>query len=220
MALAASLLALPGLLVQPSLRPSGVVRLQRASAPAMEDEGFKMPDLPDIPNPFGGGGGGGGGGGAGGGGDGESPFAMISKMAEAGRLERLPNGGRGPKPNERFPDEAILDEGILDPVYDEAARYPYKGESKFGIVAYAERLNGRAAMVGFTALFLIELVSGKGLIELLGLQYDEGAQMAIADGGIVGFVLAWVARLIVLGAAGASVFAITKLDEAAEKQEA
>ena len=44
MALAASLLALPGLLVQPSLRPSGVVRLQRASAPAMEDEGFKMPD--------------------------------------------------------------------------------------------------------------------------------------------------------------------------------
>ena len=54
MALAASLLALPGLLVQPSLRPSGVVRLQRASAPAMEDEGFKMPDLPDIPNPFGG----------------------------------------------------------------------------------------------------------------------------------------------------------------------
>ena len=105
-------------------------------------------------------------------------------------------------------------------MYDEAARYPYKGESKFGIVAYAERLNGRAAMVGFTALFLIELVSGKGLIELLGLQYDEGAQMAIADGGIVGFVLAWVARLIVLGAAGASVFAITKLDEAAEKQEA
>ena len=63
MALAASLLALPGLLVQPSLRPSGVVRLQRASAPAMEDEGFKMPDLPDIPNPFGGGGGGGAGGG-------------------------------------------------------------------------------------------------------------------------------------------------------------
>ena len=107
MALAASLLALPGLLVQPSLRPSGVVRLQRASAPAMEDEGFKMPDLPDIPNPFGGGGGGSAGGG--GGGDGESPFAMISKMAEAGRLERLPNGGRGPKPNERFPDEAILD---------------------------------------------------------------------------------------------------------------
>ena len=41
MALAASLLALPGLLVQPSLRPSGVVRLQRASAPAMEDEGFE-----------------------------------------------------------------------------------------------------------------------------------------------------------------------------------
>ena len=67
MALAASLLALPGLLVQPSLRPSGVVRLQRASAPAMEDEGFKMPDLPDIPNPFGGGGGGGGAGGGDGG---------------------------------------------------------------------------------------------------------------------------------------------------------
>ena len=145
--------------------------------------------------------------------------ARASSMTPSSRTAALKRG-RGPKPNERFPDEAILDEGILDPVYDEAARYPYKGESKFGIVAYAERLNGRAAMVGFTALFLIELVSGKGLIELLGLQYDEGAQMAIADGGIVGFVLAWVARLIVLGAAGASVFAITKLDEAAEKQEA
>ena len=71
-------------------------------------------------------------------------------------------------------------------MYDGRRGTRRKGESKFGIVAYAERLNGRAAVVGFTALFLIELVSGKGLIELLGLQYDEGAQMAIADGGIVG----------------------------------
>ena len=34
---------------------------------------------------------------------------------------------------------------------------------------YAEQLNGRAAMVGILALILIELLTGKGVLTLLGL---------------------------------------------------
>lgn len=40
---------------------------------------------------------------------------------------------------------------------------------KAGFTTYAERLNGRAAMVGFVALIAIEYVTGKGLLTLLGL---------------------------------------------------
>lgn len=41
---------------------------------------------------------------------------------------------------------------------------PRKGFNK-----YAEQLNGRAAMVGIVGLILIELITGKGLLTLLGL---------------------------------------------------
>ncbi|MDR9402109.1 MAG: hypothetical protein RI580_01595 [Halothece sp. Uz-M2-17] len=46
---------------------------------------------------------------------------------------------------------------------------PNTQEPKFGFNKYAERLNGRAAMIGFTALLLIEFFSGKGLLAWLGL---------------------------------------------------
>ena len=39
-----------------------------------------------------------------------------------------------------------------DPVYDDV--YKYKGYSSFGFVDTAETINGRAAMMGFTILFL------------------------------------------------------------------
>jgi hypothetical protein len=41
---------------------------------------------------------------------------------------------------------------------------------KLGFNDYAERLNGRAAMVGFIAIILIELVTGEGLLSWLGLR--------------------------------------------------
>ncbi len=41
---------------------------------------------------------------------------------------------------------------------------------KLGFNDYAERLNGRAAMVGFIAIVLIELVTGEGLLSWLGLR--------------------------------------------------
>jgi hypothetical protein len=42
-------------------------------------------------------------------------------------------------------------------------------EPKFGFNDYAERLNGRAAMVGFILALTIEYVTGQGLLSWLGL---------------------------------------------------
>ncbi|NEQ23163.1 MAG: hypothetical protein F6K28_29215 [Microcoleus sp. SIO2G3] len=46
---------------------------------------------------------------------------------------------------------------------------PKQQEPKFGFNDYAERLNGRAAMIGFVATLLIEYFTGQGLLEWLGL---------------------------------------------------
>jgi len=42
-------------------------------------------------------------------------------------------------------------------------------QPRFGFNEYAERLNGRAAMLGFVAALIIEYVTGKPLLEWLGL---------------------------------------------------
>lgn len=47
---------------------------------------------------------------------------------------------------------------------------PNLEEPKFGFNDYSERLNGRAAMVGFLLLILIEFITGQGLLSWLGLQ--------------------------------------------------
>lgn len=46
---------------------------------------------------------------------------------------------------------------------------PRLAEPKFGFNDYAERLNGRAAMVGFVITLVIEYVTGQGLLSWLGL---------------------------------------------------
>jgi hypothetical protein len=40
---------------------------------------------------------------------------------------------------------------------------------KYGFNQYAERLNGRAAMMGFLLTIALEFFTGKGLLGLLGL---------------------------------------------------
>ena len=40
---------------------------------------------------------------------------------------------------------------------------------KAGFTSYAERLNGRAAMVGFVAVVVIEYLTGQGFLSWLGL---------------------------------------------------
>ncbi len=46
---------------------------------------------------------------------------------------------------------------------------PKVNEPKFGFNGYAERLNGRAAMIGFILALAIEYATGQGLLEWLGL---------------------------------------------------
>jgi Chlorophyll A-B binding protein len=47
---------------------------------------------------------------------------------------------------------------------------PKLEEPKFGFNKYAERLNGRAAMIGFLLTLVIEYLTGQGLLSWLGLQ--------------------------------------------------
>lgn len=47
-------------------------------------------------------------------------------------------------------------------------KVPDMERPKKGFNQYAEKLNGRAAMVGIVALVLIELLTGKGVLTLLG----------------------------------------------------
>jgi len=47
---------------------------------------------------------------------------------------------------------------------------PEVEEPAFGWTPYAERMNGRFAMLGFIALLIIELISNQGFLAWLGLQ--------------------------------------------------
>jgi Chlorophyll A-B binding protein len=40
-------------------------------------------------------------------------------------------------------------------------------EVRTGFTEYAEKLNGRLAMIGFVAMLVLEVVSGQGLVTLL-----------------------------------------------------
>lgn len=46
---------------------------------------------------------------------------------------------------------------------------PKLEDPKFGFNSYSERLNSRAAMIGFAALLIIEYTTGKGFLAWLGL---------------------------------------------------
>lgn len=47
---------------------------------------------------------------------------------------------------------------------------PRLTEPKFGFNEYAERLNGRAAMIGFAIAVAIEYFTGQGVLTWLGLR--------------------------------------------------
>ena len=47
---------------------------------------------------------------------------------------------------------------------------PKLEEHKFGFNEYAERLNGRAAMIGFILMVVIEYVTNQGVLAWLGLK--------------------------------------------------
>lgn len=47
---------------------------------------------------------------------------------------------------------------------------PKLEEPKFGFNEYAERLNGRAAMIGFLLMVVIEYATNQGVLSWLGLK--------------------------------------------------
>ncbi|HLP88363.1 MAG TPA: chlorophyll a/b-binding protein [Nostocaceae cyanobacterium] len=47
---------------------------------------------------------------------------------------------------------------------------PKLEEPKFGFNEYAERLNGRAAMIGFILMVVIEYATNQGVLTWLGLR--------------------------------------------------
>jgi len=93
--------------------------------------------------------------------------------------------------NERFSDE-ILKEDKPDPVFDGDSGYT--GKVWYGFSNKAENINGKAAMMGFVVAYLQELISGKGILTIYGLPYDEGAVITNNSGdgipGLVGLVVA------------------------------
>jgi hypothetical protein len=51
----------------------------------------------------------------------------------------------------------------------EPNKTPDLSDPKFGFNSYAERLNGRAAMIGFLIAVVIEFVTGQGVLAWLGI---------------------------------------------------
>lgn len=64
---------------------------------------------------------------------------------------------------------AKLPEGVVSP-----PRVPGSPESRFGFVRWAEKINGRAAMLGFFGILLVEAIAHKGVFELAGLTVGQG----------------------------------------------
>jgi hypothetical protein len=59
---------------------------------------------------------------------------------------------------------------FLDMTPPQPTTTPKLTEPKFGFNEYAERLNGRAAMVGFALAIAIEYLTGQGVLAWLGLR--------------------------------------------------
>lgn len=64
---------------------------------------------------------------------------------------------------------AKLPEGVTVP-----PRIPEKPEARFGFVAWAEKINSRAAMLGFFGILIVEAIAHKGIFEMAGFEVGKG----------------------------------------------
>jgi hypothetical protein len=64
---------------------------------------------------------------------------------------------------------AQLPQGVSQP-----PRVPQKPESMWGFVSFAEKLNSRAAMLGFFGILLVEAIAGRGIFEMAGFEVGKG----------------------------------------------
>ena len=62
-----------------------------------------------------------------------------------------------------------LPEGVTAP-----PRVPEQPIQRIGWVNWAEKINGRAAMLGFFGILLVEAIAGKGIFELAGFTVGNG----------------------------------------------
>jgi hypothetical protein len=62
------------------------------------------------------------------------------------------------------------DQDLLDPVAIEPRMQIVDPDRGWGFHARAELLNGRLAMVGFAAALIMELITGQGILQQLGLK--------------------------------------------------
>lgn len=72
-----------------------------------------------------------------------------------------------PKPRSSFVKD---EQGLLNNFAIEPKMYVDQGEERFGLTQYAEIINGRLAMIGFIGLIVLELVTDKGILEIVGLR--------------------------------------------------
>ena len=98
------------------------------------------------------------------------------------------------EPGERWPEEPIFDKKLEDPIFERDTGY--KGRVKYGFSSYAEQLNGRVAMMGFSIAYCQEAIVGKGVLQQYGLPYDEGAVLTTAGGNPIISVLGLLGGII------------------------
>ena len=94
----------------------------------------------------------------------------------------------------KWQDDPLFDPSKPDPVFDDDSGY--LGRVNYGFSNAAEKINGRAAMMGFTIAYLQEAITGKGILTLYGLPYDQGAvvesggfNLFIGIGGFIGALI-------------------------------
>jgi hypothetical protein len=89
---------------------------------------------------------------------------LKDRIAEIAPLEEVSEPEIGQSPNTPLKKGYSIDrEGVLNAYTIEPRMYVDESE-RTGFTVYAEKLNGRLAMIGFVSLLAIEVLTGHGLL--------------------------------------------------------
>ena len=83
--------------------------------------------------------------------------ALRATVGSRASAARAPSMRAGVAAMQSRWSDPILDESIPDPIYDQDS--PYKGRVPYGFSDNAEKLNGRAAMMGILGLMVHEKIN-------------------------------------------------------------
>ena len=98
---------------------------------------------------------------------------------------------------DKWQDDPLFDPKKPDPIFDDETGY--LGRVSYGFSNQAEKINGRAAMMGFSVAYVQEAITGKGVLTMYGLPYDEGAVVESGDGNLIISILGLVGAVAVVG---------------------